>query len=74
MITMLKARILDQLGPGQQNHLADRCRINRGRFSQYSTGIVAIPAHHLLILARELECSPPDLIGYCDVDMPTMSA
>lgn len=68
MITHLKARILDVCGPGNQNRLADRCGINRGRLSQYSTGINAIPAHHLLILARELDCSPRDLIGYCELE------
>jgi hypothetical protein len=65
-------RYLDTLGRSRavmsQNHFADTLHINRGRMSQYATGTVRIPAHHLLKLSVALRCAPADLIGYVEME------
>lgn len=79
MITKLRARILEVCGPcvysrstgpfsHSQNRLAHSLGINQARLSQYATGIRKIPAHHLLILAEALDCSPVDLVGFCEME------
>lgn len=68
MITKLRFRILALYGEGEQNHIADRLNINRGRMSQYCTGIRPVTVKHLTLLCQELQCTPGDLIGYVDLE------
>lgn len=68
MITNLKCMILSVRGPYEQNHLADELGINRGRLSQYCTGIRKIPIHHLMKLSGALGCSPRDLVGFRELE------
>jgi len=67
MITNLKLKMLQEVGPQKQNKLAHELGINQARMSQYMTGTRTIPAHHLLVLARYFQCPTTDLIGYTDI-------
>jgi len=68
MITKLRKKMLEEVGYGNQNRLADSLRINRARLSQYATGTLKIPAHHLLALSVALRCHPSELLGYVEME------
>ena len=68
MITNLRRRLLEEYGPGCQNRVARELGINQARLSQYATGTLRIPPHHMLKLAEALHCSPTEIIGYSELE------
>ena len=73
MITKLKYKMLETVGPHKQNKLARELGINQARVSEYMAGSRTVPAQHLALFAQAFQCSPVDLVGYMEIPQTNLS-
>jgi plasmid maintenance system antidote protein VapI len=65
-ITKLRYHLL---GRGSNYMIAAACHIHPSTLSAYTLGTRPISAHHLLSLARYLNKSPEEIVGFMDFSL-----